>query len=142
MSRVPWSVVAVVIAAAAALAAGSLWLRTPGSNVGVVDLARIVAESPLAQRYEKQLADKYKQIQTQLDEEKTSLDEEGRQAREKELMAEYLKLKQELEGKLEKEIDEALGAIARQKNLGIVVYKEAVRYGGQDVTSDVVKALK
>ena len=141
MSKVPWSVIA-GIAIIAALAAGTMWLRSPGSNVGVVDLARIVAESPLAQRYEKQLADKYKELQTQLEEEKTNLDEKGREAREKELMAEYLQLKQELEGKLEKEIDEALANIARQKNLGIVVYREAVRYGGQDVTGDVVKALK
>ena len=141
MSKVPWSVIA-GIAIVAALAAGTRWLRSPGSNVGVVDLARIVAESPLAQRYEKQLADKYKELQTQLEEEKTNLDEQSREAREKELMAEYLKLKQELEGKLEKEIDEALAAIARQRNLGIVVYKEAVRYGGEDVTGDVVKALK
>ncbi|NLY30027.1 MAG: OmpH family outer membrane protein [Firmicutes bacterium] len=141
MSKVPWSVIA-GIAIIAALAAGTMWLRSPGSNVGVVDLARIVAESPLAQRYEKQLADKYKELQTQLEEEKTNLDEKGREAREKELMAEYLQLKQELEGKLEKEIDEALANIARQKNLGVVVYREAVRYGGQDVTGDVVKALK
>ena len=141
MSKVPWSVIA-GIAIIAALAAGTMWLRSPGGNVGVVDLARIVAESPLAQRYEKQLADKYKELQTQLEEEKTNLDEKGREAREKELMAEYLQLKQELEGKLEKEIDEALANIARQKNLGVVVYREAVRYGGQDVTGDVVKALK
>ena len=51
MSKVPWSVIA-GIAIIAALAAGTMWLRSPGSNVGVVDLARIVAESPLAQRYE------------------------------------------------------------------------------------------
>ncbi|MGI6567536.1 MAG: OmpH family outer membrane protein [Firmicutes bacterium] len=141
MSRVPWSLI-VGIAVIAALAAGTLWLRSPGSGVGVVDLAKIVAESPLAQRYEKQLADKYKELQTQLEEEKTNLDEQAREAREKELMAEYLQLKQELEGKLEKEIDEALASIARQKNLGVVVYREAVRYGGQDVTGEVVKALK
>ena len=87
MSRVPWSLI-VGIAVIAALAAGTLWLRSPGSGVGVVDLAKIVAESPLAQRYEKQLADKYKELQTQLEEEKTNLDEQAREAREKELMAE------------------------------------------------------
>ncbi len=103
MSKVPWSVIA-GIAIVAALAAGALWLRSPGSNVGVVDLARIVAESPLAQRYEKQLADKYKELQTQLEEEKTNLDEQSREAREKELMAEYLKLKQELEASWRKRL--------------------------------------
>ncbi|NMB47007.1 MAG: OmpH family outer membrane protein [Firmicutes bacterium] len=142
MSRVPWWVVAGAIILVA-LIAGTAWsLRAPRGNVGVIDLSRVVAQSPLAQRYEKQLADKYSQLQTQLEKEKTNLDEESRQAREKELMAEYLKLKQELEGKLEKQIDEALATIVKQKDLAIVVYRESVRFGGDDVTAEVVKALK
>jgi len=142
MSRTPWWVVAGAIILVA-LIAGTAWsLREQGNDVGVIDLGRVVARSPLAQRYEKQLAEKYEELQAQLEKEKTNLDEESRKAREKELMAEYLRLKQELEGKLEKQIDEALETIAKQKNLGIVVYKESVRYGGKDVTDEVVKALK
>ncbi|NLJ86310.1 MAG: OmpH family outer membrane protein [Firmicutes bacterium] len=142
MSKTPWWVVAGAIALVA-LIAGTAWsLREPAGSVGVIDLGRVVAQSPLAQRYEKQLADKYSELQDRLEEEKTNLDEESRKAREKELMAEYLSLKQELEGKLEKEIDEALAAIAKEKNINVVAYKESIRYGGTDVTGDVVKALK
>ncbi|NLJ24887.1 MAG: OmpH family outer membrane protein [Firmicutes bacterium] len=142
MSRIPWWMIALAIILVA-LIAGTAWsLREPGGTVGVIDLGRVVAQSPLAQRYEKQLADKYSDLQAKLEEEKTNLDEESRKAREKELMAEYLKLKQELEGKLEKQIDEALATIAKRKGLGVVVYKESVRFGGEDVTGEVVKALK
>lgn len=142
MSRIPWWIIAGAIILVALIAAMAGSLKEPGSSVGVIDLGRVVAQSPLAQRYEKQLADKYSELQTQLEAEKTNLDEESRKAREKELMAEYLKLKQELEGKLEKQIDEALETIAKQRGLGVVVYKESVRFGGEDVTADVVKALK
>ncbi|NMB12700.1 MAG: OmpH family outer membrane protein [Firmicutes bacterium] len=142
MTKMPWWIIAGAIVLVALIAATAGSLKEPGGTVGVIDLGRVVAQSPLAQRYEKQLADKYSELQTQLEEEKTNLDEESRKAREKELMAEYLKLKQELEGKLEKQIDEALETIAKQKNLGVVVYKESVRFGGEDVTAEVVKALK
>ena len=142
MSRTPWWVIAGAIALVAVIA-GTAWsLREPGGGVGVIDLGKVVAQSPLAQRYEKQLADKYSALQEQLEEEKTNLDEESRKAREKELMAEYLSLKQELETKLEKQIDEALATIGKQKNLSVVVYRESVRYGGDDVTAEVGKALK
>ncbi|NMB24753.1 MAG: OmpH family outer membrane protein [Firmicutes bacterium] len=144
MSKTPWWVVVGAIAVVALAAWGAKSFMGPGGSggVGVIDLGAVIAQSPLAQRYEKQLADKYGSLQEQLEKEKTNLDEEGRKAKEKELMTEYLSLKQELEGKLEKEIDSALATIMKQKNLGVVVYKESVRHGGIDVTPEVVKALK
>lgn len=148
MSKTPWwGVVGVVALVALAILAAS-WAGKSfmgsegGGGVGVIDLGAVIAQSPLAQRFEKQLADKYASLQEQLEKEKTDLDEEGRKAKEKELMTEYLSLKQELEGKLEKEIDEALATIMKQKNIGVVLYKESVRRGGIDVTPEVVKALK
>ena len=143
MSRVPWWLIVGAIALIGlAVWGGKSGLGPGGGGVGVIDLAQVISQSPLAQRYEKQLAEKYGSLQKQLETERTDLDEEERKEKEKELTTEYLELKQELEGRLEKEIDAALAAVMKQKKLEVIVYRESVRRGGVDVTPEVVKALK
>ncbi|NLK07705.1 MAG: OmpH family outer membrane protein [Firmicutes bacterium] len=144
MSKNLWWMIAAAAALVVLIAFGPRLLGSvkSGGGVGVIDIGQVIAQSPLAQRYENELADKYKELQDQLEQERTDLDDEERQEKEKELTTEYLNLKQELEGKLEKQIDEALISIMKESNLGVIVYKESVRRGGVDVTPDVVKALK
>ena len=38
-------------------------------------------------------------------------------------------------------IEDAVKKVADQKGLAVVITKEAVIYGGQDITQDVIKAL-
>lgn len=141
MRKIDWFLALAVVVLLGLTMGSGCTLREPGSTVGVIDLGKVVAKSPLAQRYEQQLAEKYSELRKRLEEEATKLDEEARKAREKELMGEYLELKQELEGRLEKQIDEALGKITQDKDLAVILYKESVRFGGIDVTEDVIKAL-
>ena len=37
---------------------------------------------------------------------------------------------------------DALGKIAQEKNLTVILYKNTVRLGGVDVTSDIIKILE
>ena len=48
---------------------------------------------------------------------------------------------QDLIEPIQKKIDEAVKAVAEAKGLQVVLDKNAVVYGGQDITQDVVKKL-
>lgn len=122
------------------LAAGCQTER--GSNIGVIDITKIIQQSPLAQGYQQQLVDKLEELQTRIEEETKDLEAKEKEEKEKQLFTEYLQLKQELEGKLENEINKALQEVVKEKNLTIVLYQEAVRFGGVDVTDDIIKRLK
>jgi len=47
----------------------------------------------------------------------------------------------ELSDKLQKKIEAALAAIAKEKRVDVILAKEAVLYGGRDLTSDVLAKL-
>lgn len=131
----------------AALVAGLFWLSgcalfEPGSRVGVIDIERIVRESPKAQAYQKQLADKLEELRKRAERETANLEPEQKEEKEREIYQEYLELKQDLEGRLEKEINEALKEVVQQRNIDVVIYQESVRFGGVDVTDPIIKKLK
>lgn len=113
-----------------------------GSNIGVIDINKIVKESPLAKGYQQQLVDKLEELESRIKEETEGLEADAKEEKEKELYTEYLRLKEELEGKLENEINKALKEVVKERNLTVVLYQEAVRFGGVDVSDDVIKRLK
>lgn len=130
----PLSIVALVLALIAV--AGNIT-----GKVAVVDMAKVVKESPKAQRYEKQLADKYQQLTKKLAQEK-GLSKAEKEKRQAAAYDEYLKTKDELEKKLEREVAASVKNVAQGRRLSVVLYKEAVRWGGVDITPRVIKALR
>lgn len=49
--------------------------------------------------------------------------------------------KEELENKLNEELNSVLGEISEEKELDIILYKDKSYYGGIDITSDVVDRI-
>ncbi|NLV90988.1 MAG: OmpH family outer membrane protein [Firmicutes bacterium] len=130
-----------IIAAVALLIIGGCRAGNTTADVGVIDISKIVAKSSKAQAYQQQLVDKLEELETRLEEETADLDEEEAQQKQKEIYSEYLTLKQELEGKLENEINEALKKVVDKRNLDLVLYRESVRYGGVDITDSIIEEL-
>jgi outer membrane protein len=110
-------------------------------KVAVVDMSRVVKESPGAQRYEKQLADKYQQLTENLAKQK-NLSKAEKEKKQAAAYDEYLKTKEQLEKKLEREVAASVSNVAQRRRLSVVLYKEAVRWGGVDITSQVIRALR
>ncbi len=104
-------------------------------------MAKVAKESPKAQLYEKQLADKYQQLTKNLAQKK-GLSEAEKEKQQAAAYEEYLKTKEQLELKLEREVAASVRKIARSRRLSVVLYKEAVRWGGVDITPQVTKALR
>jgi outer membrane protein len=107
----------------------------------MVDLDRIMAESPRALAADRELAAKYEALSQRLEEELALLADDEREARESELFGEYLQLKMDLEGLLAKDIDAAIDEVKRRRGIRVVVYRDAVKIGGVDITDEVIRRL-
>ncbi|NMB39237.1 MAG: OmpH family outer membrane protein [Firmicutes bacterium] len=138
MKYVPW-----VLAALCILLVVGFWtdsLKTP-SRIGLIDMGRILNESSHAIRLNEQLREKYEQLVAQLQNE-SDMDEENRAEYERAIYAEYLRFRQELEDQFQAALDQAISEIASAKNLQLVLDVDLVRYGGKDVSSEVIEQLK
>mgnify|MGYP002680590556 CR=1 FL=1 len=95
-------------------------------NVGVVDMSRVQKEAPLVQQYKQKTEDKQKSIEKQLQDAQQELNIFGAS----------------MQRQFMSDIQSKLGDIAKDKNVGIIVVKEAVPSGGIDVTDDLIAKLQ
>ena len=95
------------------------------SKVAVVDYQKIENESPKVKDIQKQITDKDTEIQNKV------------QAAQQERMI-FVQSKQK---ELESLIQAQCGAIAKEKNIGIVMYQRAVPVGAVDITDEVLKRM-
>jgi outer membrane protein len=111
-------------------------------NVGVIDVNKVMTESPKVKQFQEQLNVKGKELSDQLEKDKASLSAADFQKKQETLYAEFMKVKQEMEGQIDSSIKETLDGIAKEKKLGVILYKNGVAQGGTDITDDVIKKLQ
>ena len=138
MKYLPWGL-------AGLLAVALIWALTMspgGEEIGTVNLARIVEESARAQELNQMLSDRHNELITRFDL-GAEPDEEDldRSERERAAYAEYLSYRLELETQFQREVDEVIAKVAKDKNVALVLDEDVVRFGGQDLTNDVIKGL-
>jgi len=127
----------------AAALAWVVWGAPSASKIGVIDLVRIVDESPRAQELNRMLTEKYNELVARLNEtvgEETT--DQERADRERQAYSEYLAYRQELEAQLQAEVDQAVRAAAHEKGIVLVIDSDVVRFGGEDISADVIGRLK
>lgn len=139
MKYLPW----VLVALLAGLLVWGFMARPMETTIGTVNLARIVDESPRAQELSELLSKRYNELITQfnLGTEPTEEDVD-RAERERLAYSQYLAYRQELEQKFQEEVDRAVREVAKDKRATVVVDDDVVRYGGTDLTDEVIKRLK
>ncbi|HBG09627.1 MAG: OmpH family outer membrane protein [Limnochordia bacterium] len=139
MKYLPW-----VLAGLLAVALAWVLMAGPGREaVGVVNLMRVVDESPRAQELNQMLADRYQELLTRFDLEDEPTEEDvDRSARERQAYAEYLAYRQELELQLEGEVNAAVKEVAESRGISVVLDSDVIRYGGTDLTDEVIRKLK
>jgi Skp family chaperone for outer membrane proteins len=116
-----------IVLTAAALFAGC----APQTQVGTVDISRIVQNWPTFRNYQNQLLIDEQTIEQSRAPQRKKL-QEARQ-----LQAKYGAITEQLT----QQIKDAAAKIAQQKNLKLIVTKQGVGYGGVDITPDVEKAM-
>ena len=139
MKYLPWVLVVIL----AALAAWGFMGQPTGATVGTVNLIRIVDESPRANELNQLLSKRYNELITEFNLEAEPSEEDPTRAdRERLAYSEYLAYRQELEQKFQEEVNGAVREVAKSKKVTVVVDEDVVRFGGTDLTSEVIKRLE
>lgn len=110
--------------------------------LGVFDVNKVMTDSPKIKQFQEQLNAKGKELTDNLEKEKAGLSAEEYQKRQDAAYAEFLKSKQELEAQIDTSIKQAIDQVAKEKKLGVVLYKNGVAQGGTDITDDVIKKMQ
>lgn len=109
---------------------------------GVVDMRKVETEASIIKTTKEEVTAKMKELKEQMDK-----DMAGKQGEEASKIAEDYSAKAQLvqseaQNKLKTSLDTALNQVAKEKNLGAIMIKEAVPQGGTDVTKEVIEKMK
>ena len=111
-------------------------------NVGVIDVEKVVTESPKIKVMNEELMAKHKAIEEKLNTDKTTLSEADFNNAKQAAETEFTALRKDLSGKMETEIKTNLEKIAKEKNLSVIIKKNVTVQGGVDVTDEMIAKLQ
>ena len=111
-------------------------------NVGVIDVEKVVTESPKIKIMNEELMAKHKEIEEKLNADKTTLSEADFNNAKQAADTEFTALRKDLSGKMETEIKTNLEKIAKEKNLSVIIKKNVTVQGGVDVTDEMIAKLQ
>ncbi len=111
-------------------------------RLGVVDTRRLLNETVVGLSLQKQLADREKAMEADLQLLSSQLSKDDLAARRQVYLRELTTLRQELEGQLNDRVRKAAAEVARRRRLRIVLVKGPTLMGGVDVTDAVMERLK
>lgn len=132
------------VAAAAAAVVLAVMMAGCGSEdkIGTVDLTRVQQEAPLVKQYKQKTEDKQKAVEEELKQAQASMSPEDFQKKQAQAQQELNIFGASMQRQFMSDIQSKLGDIAKEKEVGIVVVKEAVPQGGIDVTDDLIAKLQ
>lgn len=138
--------------------ASSLIVNAEGTiKVGTVNTARILQENPGAQKLLQDLAKAEQDLNKKVlvkRQEILKAKEQNKTETELQMLAEQMRLEIEPEAKkleedsnkksdaIEAQIDTAIETVAKAGKYNVILVKEAVLYGGEDITDAVIKQIK
>ncbi|HEX9532431.1 MAG TPA: OmpH family outer membrane protein [bacterium] len=111
-------------------------------RLGVVDTQRLLNETVAGLSFQKQLSDREKAMEADLQLLSSQLSQNDLAVRRQMHVRELATLRLELEGRLNDRIRKATAEVARQRRLRIVLVKGPTLMGGVDVTDAVMERLK
>jgi Skp family chaperone for outer membrane proteins len=93
-------------------------------NIGVVDVNKVMKESPKIKAVQEELNQKCRELSDILAVEKENLEPEEFTQRQTEAYTEFVKLKQELEGKIDADLQQAFYKVSEEKNLTVIQFRK------------------
>ncbi|TCL75227.1 periplasmic chaperone for outer membrane proteins Skp [Hydrogenispora ethanolica] len=113
----------------------------PAPVIGVVDYSYLLNHHPGTPKANQALQAAQDQAKKEYTEKVTTLKDKERQDLERQLQSRVEQKRQELLKPLMEQINAAIKTVAEGKKLTMVVHKNAVVYGGLDITTEVAKKL-
>lgn len=111
-------------------------------NIGVLDVNKVMSDSPKIKQFQEQLNTKGKELSDQLEKDKAGLSAEEFQKRQEAAYGDFLKVKQDLENQIDASIKQAVEQVSTEKKLSVVLYKNSVAQGGTDITDAVIGKMQ
>lgn len=113
----------------------------PRSQVGIMDMDKVLEESKRAGQLKEDLSDIGNDLEKNYTEKEKELNGENKEKELDRIYKEYVNNKQQFENKLNQEINQVLADISEKNRLDIILYKKNTVYGGKDITEKVIKRL-
>lgn len=110
--------------------------------IGVLDVNKVMSDSPKIKQFQDQLNVKGKELSDQLEKDKASISAEEFQKRQEAAYGEFLKTKQELETQIDTNIKQAIEQVSQEKKMSVVLYKNSIATGGTDITDAVIQKMQ
>lgn len=125
------------------LSQSSIGHAAPANNsaVGVVNYQMIVVSTPDMDAYKTNMQAEIDSAQKEFDEKAKDLPDQEKQLYYTQLQERLGQKDRELKAPILDKINAAIKKVADSKGLTIVVDKQAVLYGGVDITDDVIKSF-
>lgn len=111
-------------------------------NVGVVDYRQIMSSHPNLQSANEQMQKAVTDAQKEFEEKSKSMGDQEKSDYYNQTQERLQVKQQELLDPITKSVDDAVKKVADTKGLSVVLDKNTVVYGGQDITNDVISRLK
>lgn len=112
-------------------------------KIAILDPQKVLFQHPKFEQTQKQIKTVMDKMQNDA---KTAIDKESDNNKKSQIFQDRRQAAAEEEGKLMaplfKDIDTAIRTVATAKGAGVVVDKNAVFFGGMDITEDVIQELK
>jgi outer membrane protein len=112
------------------------------TTIGVLDVNKVMSDSPQVKALQDQLNVKGKELSDQLEKDKPSISDEEFKKRQEAAYSEFLKTKQDLEGQIDSAIKQTLDQVSKDKKLSVVIYKNSIAQGGVDITDEVIAKMQ
>lgn len=110
------------------------------SNVGVVDYRQFTTLKIYTDA-EAEMQKAVQQAQQEFNEKSADMSDQEKQAYYQQTMERLQQQNTDLMEPVQKQVEDAVKAIAEAKGLSVVLNKDTVVYGGTDITQDVIKKL-
>ena len=104
-------------------------------------MEKVLNESKRAEQLRDELSEIGTNLEKEYEEKEKDLESDSKEEELDKIYQQFLQNKENLEGELNKEVSKVLETIAQEKNLDVVLLKQYVQFGGQDVTEETIKEL-
>lgn len=128
--------------AMALMSMGDTANAAPSSNIGVVDQQEVISATPaLSADYQKKMQELAASMQKDFDEKSKDMTDEEKEKLFSDMQRDFNEKRVAFEKEMQDKVNAAVESVASKKGMSLVVDKNAVVYGGNDITKDVTTSL-
>ena len=119
-------------------------LRGSGRNAefGTVDMKKVQAEAQVIKTVQEDMKKQMDGLDAEMKKAMEGKSQEEQQKIYEDFTAKAKLVQSEAQNKFKSSFDSALNQVAKEKNLGAILIKDAVPQGGKDVTADIIAKMK